>query len=92
MIPTLIMGLAVTPNTPRITRLFRNTNSRQAVYLPPEFELNAEEVYIRREGHNLIITPKIPRSWAAYFDNAQKLSEDFPDFIHDLPQQQREAF
>ena len=74
----------------RTVRLFRN-GSNQAIRLPREFELDADEVYIRREGNTIIITPK-PRSWADYFATASKLSDDFPEEITDLPVQQREAF
>jgi antitoxin VapB len=84
------MQTAILPQPPRSVRLFRN-GSNQALRLPREFELDADEVYIRREGKNIIITPK-PRSWADYFANARRLSGDFPDDIADLPAQQREAF
>lgn len=84
------MQSVLTPPPQRTARLFRN-GSNQAIRLPREFELNADEVYIRREGDKIIITPK-PRSWADYFDHARKLSADFPDDIADLPAQQREPF
>lgn len=84
------MQTVILPQPPRTVRLFRN-GSNQALRLPREFELDADEVYIRREGNNIIITPK-PRSWADYFATARKLSDDFPDDMTDLPPQQREAF
>ena len=74
---------------PRTARLFRNGRN-QAVRLPKEYELDAEEVYIQREGEKLIITPK-PRSWEAYFEHGRRLSDDFPESIEDVPPQQREA-
>lgn len=84
------MQTATLSPSSRTARLFRN-GSNQAIRLPREFELDADEVYIRREGNTIIITPK-PRSWADYFATASKLSDDFPDDITDLPMQQREAF
>lgn len=40
----------------RYVRLFRN-GKNQAVRIPREFELNAQEVIMRREGNRLIIEP-----------------------------------
>jgi antitoxin VapB len=73
----------------RTARLFRNGRN-QAVRLPKEYELDAEEVYIQRDGEKLIITPK-PRSWEAYFESGRRLSDDFPETIEDVPPQPREA-
>ena len=75
---------------PRTARLFRNGRN-QAVRLPKDYEMDAEEVYIQRDGEKLIITPK-PRSCDAYFEHARRLSEDFPETIEDLPPQPREVF
>ena len=74
----------------RKARLFRNGRS-QAVRLPVEFEINADEVYVRREGNEIVLTPK-PRSWDSYFEQGQRLSSDFPDLIEDVIPQQRETF
>jgi len=73
----------------RTARLFRNGRN-QAVRLPKEYELDAEEVYIEHQGERLILTPK-PRSWEAYFAHGRRLSEDLPETIEDLPPQPREA-
>jgi antitoxin VapB len=74
---------------PRTARLFRNGRN-QAVRLPRDYEIDAEEVYIQRDGDSIVIRPK-PRSWDAYFEQAGRLSEGFPDTIEDAPPQQREA-
>lgn len=74
----------------RKARLFRNGRN-QAVRLPVEFEINADEVYVRREGNDIILTPK-PRNWDAYFEQGKRLAEDFPDEIDDVAPQQREDF
>lgn len=77
------------PLQPRTARLFRN-GSNQAVRLPRDLEINADEVLIRREGDNIILTPK-PRSWDDYWSRGRRLTEDFPDTIDDVPPQARES-
>ncbi|MHB1532958.1 antitoxin [Acidithiobacillus sp.] len=74
--------------TERVARLFRNGRN-QAVRLPKGFEINADEVLIRREGDTIILTPK-PRSWDEYFRRARRMDEDFPDGIEDLLPQERD--
>jgi antitoxin VapB len=73
----------------RTARLFRN-GSNQAVRLPRDLEIDADEVLIRREGDSIILTPK-PRSWDDYFARGQRLSEDFPDTIDTPAPQSRET-
>ncbi|MCF7992548.1 MAG: antitoxin [Thiohalocapsa sp.] len=75
---------------PRTARLFRN-GSNQAVRLPRDLEIDADEVLIRREGDSIILTPK-PRSWQDYFAHAKRLTDDFPDAVDDRPPQGREDF
>ncbi|HEX5637427.1 MAG TPA: type II toxin-antitoxin system VapB family antitoxin, partial [Gammaproteobacteria bacterium] len=53
----------------RKARLFRNGRN-QAVRLPVEFEINADEVYVRREGDEIVLTPR-PRSWDNYFEHGK---------------------
>ncbi len=77
------------PVQPRTARLFRN-GSNQAVRLPRDLEIDADEVLIRREGDSIILTPK-PRSWDDYFARGRPLAEDFPDAIDDSPPQARES-
>jgi len=72
----------------RTVRLFRN-GKNQAVRLPKEFEIQASEVTIHRQGASLILTPK-PQTWQDYFASAQSLAEDFPEDIIDLPLETRE--
>ena len=74
----------------RVASLFRN-GPNQAVRLHIDFTLDADEVFIERHGDQLILTPK-PKDWDAYFQNSQRLSDDFPDDIEELPQQTREDF
>ena len=72
----------------RTARLFRN-GKNQALRLPKEFELKASEVIIQKQGTSLILTPK-PQTWQDYFASAQRLAEDFPEDISDLPFETRE--
>lgn len=75
----------------RTANLFRNGRN-QAVRLPREFTLDADEVYIERRGEEIVLRPK-PRSWDDYFIKpVHTLPEDFPDQIDDMPPQERESF
>ena len=80
--------MVITRETGRAARLFRN-GGNQAVRLPKGFEINADEVLIRREGDTIILTPK-PRSWNEYFRRAKRMDDAFPDRIEDLPPQARD--
>ena len=78
------------PTPPRTARLFRN-GTNQAVRLPRDLEIDADEVLIRREGDSLILTPK-PRAWDDYFARGRRLTDDFPDTIDDSAPQARDDF
>ncbi|MDE2092077.1 MAG: AbrB/MazE/SpoVT family DNA-binding domain-containing protein, partial [Gammaproteobacteria bacterium] len=67
----------------RTARLFRNGRN-QAVRLPRDYEMHAEEVYIERSGEALVLTPK-PQNWDAYFAHARRLDAGMPDQVKDLP-------
>ena len=75
------------PNTPsldRRERLFR-IGGNQAVQVPREFELDADEVLISREGDRLVILPVLKRpSLAEVLACLRPLDEDFPN-IADPP-------
>ena len=70
------------PNIPRRARrarLFRNGRN-QAVRIPREFELNADEVVISREDDRLVIVPvQQPPSLAEVLSRLRPLDEDFPN-------------
>jgi len=70
-------------NTARIAKVFRN-GSNQAIRLPKDYEIDANEVYISRQGDMIVIRPK-PRTWGQYFATAHRLVDDFPEDIEDLP-------
>jgi antitoxin VapB len=55
-------------------KLFKNGDS-QAIRLPKEFRFKGREVYIRREGNNIILTPiddAVDRLW----NSLNSFSED----------------
>jgi antitoxin VapB len=67
----------------RHVRLFKNGRN-QAVRIPREFELPAEEAILRKEGDRLIIEPVPPKSLLKVLSSLAPLDEDFPP-IPDLP-------
>jgi antitoxin VapB len=67
----------------RHVRVFRNGRN-QAVRIPREFELPAEEAIMRKEGHRLIIEPVPAKSLRAVLAGLKPLREKFPR-IPDTP-------
>jgi len=64
------------------------TNRSQAVRLPKEFQFSTDEVFIRKEGDEVILSPR-PLDWAAYLESSPVASEGFMADIEDLPVQER---
>lgn len=56
-------------------KLFQNGRS-QAVRLPKEFRFEGKEVFIRKEGANVILSAK-PDSWKDFFLSKERPSDDF---------------
>lgn len=71
----------------RTARVFM-TNRSQAVRLPKEFQFATAEVFIRREGEDVILSPR-PRDWEAYLDSAPTASDEFMEGVEDPPAQER---
>jgi len=69
-------------HTQRRARLFRNGRN-QALRIPREFELDADEVSITRDGQRLIIEPVDKGGLLALLAGWQPLDEEFPD-VDDL--------
>jgi antitoxin VapB len=63
-------------------------NRSQAVRLPKEFQIASKEVFIRREGDDIILSPR-PTDWSAYLAEAPVASDNFMDEVEDLPVQER---
>ena len=71
-------------------KVFRNGQS-QAVRLPKAFRFNTKEVYIRKEGENIILSPK-PESWEEFFASKNRPTSDFMKKRDQLEMEEREIF
>lgn len=72
----------------RTAKVFMN-NRNQAVRLPKDFQFHSREVFIRKEGNNVILSPK-PEDWSVYLSDGPVASEVFMDEVEKLPVQERE--
>jgi len=75
--------------SPRKAKIFMNNRS-QAVRLPKEFQFKATEVFIRKEGNEVVLSPR-PTDWASYLAEAPAASEAFMEGVEDLPVQERKG-
>jgi len=64
------------------------TNRSQAVRLPKEFQFQTREVFIRKQGDEVILSPR-PTDWSEYLANGPVASPDFMNDVEDLPVQER---
>ena len=69
-------------------KIFKSGNS-QAVRLPKGFQLEGNEVYIKRVGKNIILTSK-DDPWAGLIDSLDMFSDDFMAERQQPPTDQRE--
>ena len=74
---------------PRTARVFM-TNRSQAVRLPKEYQFSTDEVFIRKQGEDVILSPR-PRDWGPYLESAPVASGSFMDNVEDLPVQERKS-
>jgi antitoxin VapB len=58
-----------------IVKVFTSGNS-QAVRLPHKYKVNTKEMFIRKEGEAIVLTPR-PTSWAGFMEDCEALSDDF---------------
>ncbi len=65
-------------HTERHVRIFRNGRN-QAIRIPREFEIDADEAIIHREGDRLIIEPVRRKGLLAVLAGLTPISEEFPD-------------
>ena len=72
----------------RTAKVFMNNRS-QAVRLPKEFQFSTSEVFIRKEGKEVVLSPR-PEDWSAYLASTTIASPEFMDEVDDLPVQERE--
>jgi antitoxin VapB len=71
----------------RTAKIFMNNRS-QAVRIPKEFQFNATEVFIRKQGDEVILSPR-PLDWSAYLTSGPVASKEFMEGVVDLPVQER---
>lgn len=72
----------------RKAKIFMNNRS-QAVRLPKEFQFNTPEVFIRKEGSEVVLSAR-PQDWSSYIAEAPVASSSFMEGVTDLPVQERE--
>ena len=73
----------------RKAKLFMNSRC-QAVRLPKDFQFNTTEVFIRRQGDEVILSPR-PPNWTAYLASGPVASKEFMEAVEDRPVPEREA-
>jgi antitoxin VapB len=68
-------------------------NRTQVVTIPLEFRFPEEmkEVFIRKVGDELILSPR-PNDWSAFLASDLRVSDDFMSEHEDLPVQERSVF
>lgn len=72
----------------RTAKIFKNNRS-QAVRLPKEFQFNTKEVFIRKQGNEVILSAR-PKDWSDYLASGPVASAEFMESIEDLPVQERD--
>lgn len=83
------MAKPQTPNHRPTARVGWNNRS-QTVTMPLEFRFpqSVREVFIRREGESVVLTPR-PADWSGFFDSGLTASADFMAEVERLPIQER---
>jgi antitoxin VapB len=74
---------------PRTAKIFMNNRS-QAVRLPKEFQFSTSEVFIRRQGDEVILSPR-PKDWSAFLSSDAVASEEYMKNVEKLPVQERNS-
>ncbi len=79
---------------PKTAKVFMNGRS-QAVRLPAEFRFDCQEVFIEKQGDQVILRPKpqdLGKSLMEFFAKTEPFPDDFLVDRQDLPLQDREWF
>jgi len=63
----------------RKAKIFMNNRS-QAVRLPKEFQFTGKEVFIRKEGSDVVLSPR-PSDWSSYLADAPVASPTFMEGV-----------
>ena len=69
-----------------------HTGRSQAVRLPKEFRFSSSEVYIRREGNSVVLTPKPELTWEEFFLNTEPCPEFVLERDDNAEPQERDSF
>jgi antitoxin VapB len=72
----------------RKAKIFMNNRS-QAVRLPKDFQFAVSEVFVRKEGENLILSPR-PETWSEILASAPVASKDFMEGVDDPPPEEQD--
>jgi antitoxin VapB len=72
----------------RTAKIFMNNRS-QAVRLPKEFQFSTSEVFITKQGDDVILSAR-PKDWVAYLASGPVASEEFMSGVEELPVQERD--
>ena len=72
----------------RTAKIFLNNRS-QAVRLPKDFQFNTSEVFIRKQGSDVVLSPR-PVDWVSYLEQGPVASDSFMRDVDKLPVQERE--
>lgn len=76
--------------TEYVAKIFMNGRS-QAVRLPKDLRFDCDEVYVRKQGEGIIISPKKP-SWDEFFGQDSAFNDDFLIDRDDSAPQDRDFF
>lgn len=78
---------------PRLTARVEWSNRSQTVTLPLEYQFteSVREVFIRRKGESLVLTP-CPTDWTGFFASSMTASADFMVNTKRLPIQERRFY
>lgn len=71
----------------KMAKIFRSGNS-QAVRIPKEFQMEAEEVEIVKRGTSLLLRPK-GKSWTPFFESLEQFTDDFMESGRKQPRAQK---
>ena len=72
----------------RTTKVFMNGRS-QAVRIPKDYRFDWDEVYVRKQGEGVLITPTQP-TWDDFFDQESAFGDDYLTSREDTPPQTRD--
>jgi len=73
----------------KVSTVFKNGPSTQAVRIPKEYQLSTKEVWIEKVKEGLLIKPK-PTSWDDFFYNSPNITEEFSTERQQKPPQDRD--